>query len=75
MCLDAQTMDGVSLTGVAQVIPCNGGLVQQWFTGPGNTLHNGLNGDMCLDGQTLEGRSLTSVVQVIPCNGGPAQQW
>ncbi|GAB2441925.1 hypothetical protein GCM10027262_52970 [Nocardia tengchongensis] len=74
-CLDAQTMDGVTLTGVAQVITCNSGPAQQWINGSANSLRNGLNPGMCLDAQTMDGTSLTGVAQVIPCNGGLVQEW
>ncbi|MFI6866602.1 ricin-type beta-trefoil lectin domain protein [Nocardia sp. NPDC050406] len=75
LCLDAQTLDGRTLTGKVQMYACNGGRAQQWISGSGNSLRNGLNQGLCLDAQTLDGRTLTGKVQMYACNGGRAQQW
>ncbi|MFI6867682.1 ricin-type beta-trefoil lectin domain protein [Nocardia sp. NPDC050406] len=75
LCLDAQTLDGRTLTGAVQMYACNGGRAQQWISGSGNSLRNGLNQALCLDAQTLDGRTLTGKVQMYACNGGRAQQW
>ncbi|GAA3435161.1 RICIN domain-containing protein [Kutzneria kofuensis] len=74
-CLDAQTPDGLTLTGAVQVWDCNGGPQQDWFDNSDGTKFNGLNRSKCLDAQTLDGRTLTGAVQVWDCNGGPQQRW
>jgi V8-like Glu-specific endopeptidase len=74
-CLDAQTLDGKTLTGGMQVWDCNGGAQQSWSGPADSLLHNGMTTTKCLDAQTLDGRTLTGSLQVWDCNGGPQQQW
>jgi len=74
-CLDAQTLDGKTLTGSMQVWDCNGGTQQFWTGVADGQLHNGLVSTKCLDAQTLDGKTLTGTIQVWDCNGGSQQLW